>query len=65
MSRSGWVAGGALLVAAPMLTLVGLRAVAGAIGALRGLVLAAAAVPLVTAARSAIEVGRVAGEAMT
>lgn len=65
MSRSGRAAGGALLAATPMLTLVGLRVVAGAVGALRGLVLAAAAVPLMTAARSAIAVGRVAQEMKT
>jgi len=65
VSRSGRVAGGALLAATPMLMLVGLRVVAGAVGALRGLVLAAAVVPLMTAARSAIAVGRVAGEMKT
>jgi hypothetical protein len=51
----------ALLVAVPMLTLVGLRVVAGAVGALRGLVLAAALVPLVTASRSVAALGRAAG----
>ena len=65
MSRAGRVAGGALVAATPMLTLVGLRVVAGAVGALRGLVLAAAAVPLITAARSAVALGRVAGEMKT
>jgi hypothetical protein len=52
VSRSGRGAGAALLVAAPVLTLAGLRVIAGAVGALRGLVLAAAAVPLMTVARS-------------
>lgn len=54
-----------MLAATPMLTLAGLRVVLGAIGALRGLVLAAAAVPLITVARSAAAVGRVAGEMKT
>jgi hypothetical protein len=62
VSRSGRVAGAAMLAAIPMLTLVGLRVVSGAVGALRGLVLAAAAVPLITAARSAAAVGRAARE---
>jgi hypothetical protein len=44
-----------------MVTLAGLRVVAGAAGALRGLVLAAALVPLVTVARSAAALGRAAG----
>lgn len=60
MSRSERAAGAAL-VAAPMLTLAGLRVVAGAVGALRGLVLAAALVPLVTTSRSAAALGRAAG----
>ena len=59
MSRSGRMAGGAALLAAPVLTVIALRVLAGAIGALRALVLTAAAVPLVTSARSAVVVGRV------
>lgn len=62
MSRSSRVAGAAMLAATPMLMLVGLRVVSGAVGALRGLVLAAAAVPLVAAARSAAALGRAARE---
>lgn len=53
MSRSGPALAGVLLLAAPALTAAGLRVLAGAIGALRGLVLTTAAVPLITVARSA------------
>ncbi|HEY7206465.1 MAG TPA: hypothetical protein VIA61_19325 [Methylomirabilota bacterium] len=65
MSRIGRVTGAAVLMAAPMLAGAGLRVVAGAVGTLRGLVLAAAAVPLVTAARSAMALGRAGGARKT
>ena len=64
MSRSGPALAGALLLAAPAVTAAGLRLLAGAIGALRGLVLTAAAVPLVTVARSASAMARASTTAM-
>jgi hypothetical protein len=62
VSRAGRVVGEVLLVLPALVMQAGVGVLGGAVSALRGLVLAAAFVPVVTVVMSTAEIGRLARE---